>query len=59
MTKALFACLTALALVAGGITAHAQTAPKFGCGGSPPQPPPTLTPTFSTSAGDRTDLGFE
>ncbi|HEY5278498.1 MAG TPA: hypothetical protein VIJ67_01975 [Pseudolabrys sp.] len=59
MTKALLGCLTALVLVAGATMAHAQTAPKFGCGGSPPQPPPTLTPTFSTSAGDRTNLGFE
>jgi len=61
MSRLLVGCVAALALAAGAATAQAQTgtAVKFGCGGSPPQPPPTLTPTFSTSAGDRTNLGFE
>ncbi|HEX2538528.1 MAG TPA: hypothetical protein VHL13_09620, partial [Pseudolabrys sp.] len=60
MTRTMLGCLTAVALTVGATAAQAQTqAPRFGCGGSPPQPPPTLTPTFSTSAGDRTNLGFE
>ena len=59
MTKALLGCVAALSLAAGIAGAQAQPAAMFGCGGSPPQPPPTLTATFSTSAGDRTNLGFE
>jgi hypothetical protein len=58
MTRILLGCVTALAVAASAAAAHAQTG-RFGCGGSPPQPPPTLTPTFSTSSGDRTNLGFE
>lgn len=60
MTRAMLGCLAALALAASAGVANAQAqTPRFGCGGSPPQPPPTLTPTFSTSSGDRTNLGFE
>ena len=59
MTRVLLGCVAALTFVAGLTAAQAQPAAKFGCGGSPPQPPPTLTPTFGGSAGDRTNLGFE
>ena len=59
MTRILLGCVAALVLATGATTAHAQAAATFGCGGSPPQPPPTLTPTFGGAAGDRTNLGFE
>lgn len=59
MTRVLLGCVAALTFVAGLTAAQAQPAATFGCGGSPPQPPPTLTPTFGGAAGDRTNLGFE
>jgi hypothetical protein len=59
MTRILLGCVAALVLATGATTAHAQAAATFGCGGSPPHPPPTQTPTFGGAAGDRTNLGFE
>lgn len=54
-TPTLFATL-ALSFIA--TAAHSQ-APRFACGGSPPQPPPTIAPTYKTTVVDRTNLGFE
>jgi hypothetical protein len=48
-----------MVLMLAATAADAQSQPQFGCGGSPPQPPPTITPTFATTAVDRTNLGFE
>ena len=48
----------AISLLLASGAANAQTA-RFACGGSPPAPPPTITPTFSKTSADRTNLGFE